>query len=399
MLPKLANILLFINGANVSNTDTYKITPNQGRAGLVIDASSSTPASGATIMRTEWEFGNGNRTAYNGSPRLERQVYAAEGMYDIKLKLITNENPDGVTKVIRLICQDPIASIRADKSTGFAGDDFKFSASSNLVNAILTYEWSIMEADGGKQLFTSKSQSINYKFPRMGDYVVRLKTLSAGGKEDTDNLRITIDSKQPIANFEVRSASSETPNVIFLDATRSYDPDSLDASKLTFAWTIDGERVDLDNSSRAGALGYYTFTTKGNHTVVLDLANEQGKTAQFKKDFRVDSLLSVKLVATPKISQLGQNVAFVAESKEATVFEWEFGDGAHENTNESRVFHVYKKSGTYDVRLTVRGNADAGASNTISRKIYVTDADSPFAAISVKKGSDAVEFTPGACPS
>ncbi len=78
VLPKLANILLFINGANASNVDAFKITPNQGRAGLVIDASSSTPAAGATIMRTEWDFGNGNAISYNGAPRLERQVYSQE---------------------------------------------------------------------------------------------------------------------------------------------------------------------------------------------------------------------------------------------------------------------------------------------------------------------------------
>ena len=226
-------------------------------------------------MRTEWDFGNGNKSAYNGSPRLERQIYSAEGMYDIQLKLFTNESPDGIIKTIRLISQDPIASIRADKTTGFAGDDFKFSATSNLVSTLLTYEWSVLEADSGKVLSSTKGQSMNYKFPRMGEYVVRLKTTSAGGKEDTDNLKIQIDSKNPIANFEMKPASSETPNTILLDATKSYDPDSLDASKLTFAWTIDGERVDLDNSSRGGALGYYTFSTKGSHSVSLDLGNEQ----------------------------------------------------------------------------------------------------------------------------
>lgn len=231
----------------------------------------------------------------------------------------------------------------------------------------------------------------------MGDYVVRLKTTSAGGKEDTDNLRITIDSKDPIASFDARAVNSETPNTIIFDATRSFDPDSLDASKLQFTWTIDGERVDLDNSSRGGMLGQYTFSTKGNHTILLDVTNEQGKTKQAKKDLQIDSLLSVKLITTPKISQLGRQVALVAESKEATVFEWDFGDGEKENTGESRAFHTYKKAGTYAVQLIVRGNADAGTSNSITRKVYITDADSPFADITVKKGSDAIEITPNAC--
>ncbi len=232
----------------------------------------------------------------------------------------------------------------------------------------------------------------------MGDFVVRLKTTSAGGKEDTDNLRIQIDSKNPIANFEAKPINAETPNTIVLDATRSFDPDSLDASRLQFNWTIDGERVDLDNPSRGGAIGQYTFSTKGNHTILLDLTNEQGKTTQAKKYIQIESLLSVKLVTTPKISQLGNSVAFVAESKEATVFEWDFGDGEKVNSNEPRVFHEYKKSGIYDVRLLVRGSADAGASNSILRRVYITDADSPFASIGVKQGSDFIQPISNACP-
>lgn len=395
--PKLANVLMYLNGANVSLTDSYKITPNQGSVGLIIDASSSTAAAGATIVRSEWDFGNGNTSVYNGFPRVERQVYARAGNYTIKLKITTNEKAE-VIKTVNLQVQDPIATIRADKTSGFSNDDFKFQASSNAAAVLLTYEWAILEADSGKSLYSAKASSINFKFPRMGNYVVRLKTLSSNGQQDTDNVSVRIDSKDPIAQFEAKPASAETPNMVLLDATRSYDPDSLDASKLTFNWTIDGERVELDNSSRNGALGYYTFTTKGNHTIVLDLGNQQGKVTNTKKDFNVESLLSVKLIITPKVGQLGSPVAIVAESKEATVFEWDYGDGTSENTSESRAFHTYKKSGTFDIRLTVRGNPNAGNSNTIARKVYVSDADSPLAVITVKNDQDTVEPSANACP-
>jgi PKD repeat protein len=180
VLPRLANILLYMNGANVSSNEQYKITPNQGRVGIIIDATSSTPAAGATILKTEWDFGNGNRISYNGAPKLERQVYASEGVYTLRLKITTNESPEGIVKELRIISQDPIASIRADKTTGYAGDDFKFQATSNLVNTMLSYEWNILESDSGKNLFSMKGQVLNYKFPRMGNYVVKLKTTSAG---------------------------------------------------------------------------------------------------------------------------------------------------------------------------------------------------------------------------
>lgn len=57
--------------------------------------------------------------------------------------------------------------------------------------------------------------------------------------------------------------------------------------------------------------------------------------------------------------------------------------------------HVYKKSGTYSVNLTVHGrNSD---SNSISRKVYVTDSTNPFAIITIKRDNEEVLPTIDAC--
>ncbi len=130
VLPKLGNILLFLNGTNVSNSEKHKITPSTGRAGLVIDASASQANGGATIVRTEWDFGNGVVAAYDGAPRLERQAYV-EGTYRIKLKLTTNEK-QSVVKELDLQVMDPMATIRADRTEGYANEEFKFQANPNL---------------------------------------------------------------------------------------------------------------------------------------------------------------------------------------------------------------------------------------------------------------------------
>lgn len=302
VLPKLGNILLFLNGTNVSNSEKHKITPSTGRAGLVIDASASQANGGATIVRTEWDFGNGVVAAYDGAPRLERQTYL-EGTYRIKLKLTTNEK-QSVIKELDLQVMDPMATIRADRSEGYANEEFKFQANPNLGGTPLTYEWNILEADGGKVLFTSKVSTANYKFPRMGRYVVRLKTMTPSGKQDVDSLGITINSKDPVPLFDLRNSGQESPNTVIFDATKSYDPDSMEASKLTFSWNVDGERVELADSSRNGAIGRYTFSTLGTHKIALEITNEQGKTATLRKDIDITSLLSVKLSMTPKIASL-----------------------------------------------------------------------------------------------
>jgi hypothetical protein len=55
-----------------------KFLPEEAKYGLLFDATSSTPTSGAKFVRTEWDFGNGVKRSYDGAPQIERVVYANE---------------------------------------------------------------------------------------------------------------------------------------------------------------------------------------------------------------------------------------------------------------------------------------------------------------------------------
>lgn len=67
-----------INGVSVSNLERLKITPVIGRAGVLIDASASVAAAGSQFVKTSWDFGNGITKNYDGSPKVERQIFANE---------------------------------------------------------------------------------------------------------------------------------------------------------------------------------------------------------------------------------------------------------------------------------------------------------------------------------
>lgn len=192
MLPKLGNISLAINGIYVSNIDKIKFTPAQGRQGLLIDATASVPASGTKFISTRFEFGNGNISAYNNAPSLDRQMYSNEGNYKLRMEVTTNENQK-IVKEIEIEIRDPISSIRTDKTSGFPRDEFHFSASNNVASMNLGYSWQITELESEKSLFTSSLPHIAYKFPRTGKYAVKLKTLASNGKDDYDTLVVTIE--------------------------------------------------------------------------------------------------------------------------------------------------------------------------------------------------------------
>lgn len=91
VMARIVNLYLTINGSNVTNLSSYKVSPAVARAGLLIDATASRPATGTQFVSTLWKFGNTNESAYDGGPRLERQIYANQGTYSLRLEMRTNK--------------------------------------------------------------------------------------------------------------------------------------------------------------------------------------------------------------------------------------------------------------------------------------------------------------------
>lgn len=74
--PKIGEITLLVNGINVSNLSTLKISPTIAAQGLIFDATASRAIGNGKIIETKWNFGNGNTLQYKTSPSVERQIFA-----------------------------------------------------------------------------------------------------------------------------------------------------------------------------------------------------------------------------------------------------------------------------------------------------------------------------------
>ena len=115
------------------------------------------------------------------------------------------------------------------------------------------------------------------------------------------------------------------------------------------------------------------------------------------KTFDVTSTLTVDVNITPRAAPIGTTVNFQARSPEARFFEWNPGDGSPAtNGTTDNISHAYKKTGIYSSTLTVK-NADGSESNTIERKIYVTDTNSPFALIDLRGSNGSLLEEQNAC--
>ena len=248
--PKLGEVILLVNGINVSNIDQLKITPAIASRGIIFDASASRAIGNSTITETSWDFGNNNKLTYKGSPVIERQVFATDGVFPVKLNFKTN-NGQTFSKEFQLIVRDPAAVIETGNLTTHVGEAMTFTAKSYFENQKnVEYIWQIQDQDGKRTAKSSNGLTINHTFDTIGSYIVTLTAKNPNGSTDSDSKVVRVESREPIVNLDVpKSLNEENPNTFVFDASRSYDPDTNSRENLSYTWRLNGTKVNLENPS------------------------------------------------------------------------------------------------------------------------------------------------------
>ena len=383
---KVASVIIKVNGLSLRQKDELKFTPEEANYGLLFDATSSTPTSGSKFLKTEWEFGNGITKEYDGPPRIERIVYNGEWEYRVKLKLRTNEWKTTERK-FDIVVHDPIATIKSNLEEWFLWDKFTFSAENQINDDNLTYSWEIIDIEQDEIIFRKTGSLFTYAFNKKGKYNLRLIVREPSSNiPDIDTQIIHINSRAPEAYFKSSIPLKSKPNMVLLDATKSFDPDFSDEGKLKFSWVINGQRVQLDSANYNGSIWYYTFDSIWDHSIVLEVTDPDGITVQKKEKVRVDSILSVEFFAFPRVAQREQRIDFNADSPEARFYEWDFWDGEVKWGSKDEISHTYTESGVFPVTLKVVDEDDN--TNTFIKNVYIWESESPYAFITLKNPSN-----------
>lgn len=397
--PKIGEITLLVNGINVSNLSTLKLSPAVAAQGLIFDATASRAIGNGRIMETNWDFGNGNKLTYKTSPSVERQIFATSGKFPVKLNFKTN---DGQTfsKDIELIIVDPAATIKVDKTTTHVGESVSFTAETHLGDLRnVEYLWTIQDENGKKNTRSSNGMTLSHTFTEIGSYVVTLTAKSPNGGIDTDSKLISVESRDPVAALDNPTIKNpEHPNVFTFDASRSYDPDTNTRDGLTYSWRLNNQPITLDaiegvtNNSK----GTLTFENTGENVISVTVANKYGKIATAEQKFSINSVLSGNLIVTPQVTKVNEPVNFIVRSKNAQFFTWNMGDGTTKSGNDRTMQHSYKNTGTYTVTLTLQGS-NQNETTTLTRKVYVSNMDSPFGIINFQNSSNSAILEKGVC--
>ncbi len=377
---KIASLIVSVNWYNLKNIDEIKFSPEESSYWLIIDATSSTPTWWTKFIRTEWDFWNWVTKKYDSPPRIERVVYSREWEYDVSLKLTTNEAKT-VIKTFRILIHKPIATIITPKEDWFIWDRFDFSAKPSVNDKNLSYSWKIIDIETDKIIFSKTQNIINYTFNKKWKFNIQLSTKDSAWNTDQDTKIIYINSRAPFADFLYSIKDTSKPNRVYLDWTKSYDLDLSDQWKLQYEWTIDWEKVSLENPTAAWGIGYHTFNTIWDHNISLEVIDSDKMTSIKEQKITINSVLSVELFTFPKIIHRWYSMKLQALSPNASVFEWDFWDGTNLNTTENKVSHRFERSWNFIVKLTVKDKE--WNLNTTTKQVYVWDSNSPVADIVV----------------
>ena len=315
-----------------------------------------------------WDFGdNTTSTAKNPS-----HIYIRGGNFNVQL-ITTNASGcnDTITKMNFIKIQKPIANITSLPDSGCVPFIKTFTSDIKSENLVVEYLWNFGEGTTSTEITPTHTYNLN------GVYPLTLIVKNSGGCRDTAFLdRAVVANLKPVIKFDA------TPK--FTCANTEVVFSNLTTSGTKWLWRFgDGFTSSLQNPS-------HMYADTGKFSVTLIVRNSGCADSMIYKNF---------IYIDPPVGEYTYNEDcknpykkdFTDISIGADRWSWNFGDG--ETSSLQNPSHVFPKTGTYLVILTVWNNRTG--CNYVNRKnIIILDTKANFTASNsaICKG-DSIKFT------
>lgn len=358
-----------VNSAPITVVEFNKVAaPNQK---IKFDGSKSYDVDGV-IKDYTWKFGDGT-TAKGGS--IEK-AFDKPGIYNVVLILrddsgvensissdtsIIRVNSSPVIKVNEIIntCENVI-TLDATKSIDPDGDD-------------LTFNWEFPN----KKVLKAGSL-LSYKLDEYGLIPVTLTVDDGLGLQNSitiTNINVNFH-KPPVAN-----AGSDTTvcagDIVIFNGLKST---SAGNGILNYEWTFD------DSVTLYGSNVYRIFKKGGTYSVLLRVKDDSGLDCDEAWDSKIIQVIDAPIAVAGDDITACANKAIHFDGTKSTSpggivnsYNWDFGDG--ETGVGPNPVHIYEKTGSYKVTLTITGEVKGNCDNTAIDDLTVTVSDAPIAKI------------------
>ncbi|PKR80044.1 hypothetical protein CW751_11795 [Brumimicrobium salinarum] len=289
-------------------------------------------------MNYEWDFGDGN-SSNSSNPSHQ---YANDGNYSVTLVVSSPFNcNDTITKDILV---HPTATPSFSATTACFGYETEFADLSS--GNIVSYTWSF--GDGN----TSSTQNPVHIYPNPGVFNAELTIENDFGCITDTTINVNVNDI-PMADFS-------SANFCLGDGTAFTNLTT--GSTVGMEWNFgDGSTLNTDVNPN------HTFATIGDFDVQLVAFGGSGCS-----DTTVQTI-TINPVPTADFSFMtacANDTTFFTDLSIGSPdnYNWDFGNGITDNSNNLFPSVVYANDGTYNVSLTVDYNA-TGCSNTITYSV------------------------------
>jgi len=403
---KIATITVLQQVLPVANFTSNVTSGTEPLSVSFIDSSTGTP--------TKWNWGFGDGT--NSTQQNPEHTYPATGNYTVLLTATNAAGNNTATKsdYIKVIAavQKPIANFSSNVTEGYAPFSVQFTDSSvlnGLQSSIPPAPQVITPEDSGKSISLNNGETFTLKLkenPGFTGYSWELN-MSMGLiilSEEYENQNPPDMYDGPLTRLVVIKAVSEGSQQVKGIYKRSWENTtgtennftlnvtSIPSNTISWLWDFG----DGTNSTQQNPM--HTYSSTGNYTVILTVANIAGQNTK-TGEITVKTALQKPTAAfsvSPTSGTAPMKVKFTDMSTGSpTSWKWSFGDGTYSTAKNPK--HTYSKAGKYTISLIAKNAAGSDKVVTQSGYINVVNPLNSIAAylafLPSKKAPSNVQFT------
>jgi len=347
-------------------TFTYLPDPTYVGDNVAFNASQSYDPNGYVVSYS-WNFGDGSPVQVETAPTVNH-AYTKSGNYTAALTITDNEGfTASVTHTVS-VAKAPVAIFEYAPSFPIAGDIITFNASKSydVRRPIVNYLWNF----GGGVYANTTTPTVTYSYLIEGNYTVTLTVKDSGGYTDTTSLLVRVRN-YPKAAFTISPDPPIRGQTATFDASSSLPRGGV---IISYSWNF-GDGSPLVNTTNA--VTTYTYSTFGNYTVTLIVADSEGLAGSISKLMTVREYPTASFTYSPFPPQRNVPTTFDASASvpnggTIVSYRWNFGDGNITTVTSPKITHVYKTTGIFTVTLTVTDSESLN--NSVSKSLWVVKA-------------------------
>lgn len=311
----------------------------------------------------EWDFGDGN-TSSSFEPNY---IYAGDGTYNIELTTTSVHGcVDVVTRQIT-IDEIPIANFNANEVCEGTSTLFEDLSAGNV-----SWKW-----DFGDGTPESTDANPQHEYGMQGNYSTTLVVENIAGCTDTI-VKDVVVNLMPDPQFDALDFCLND-HTSFTNTTT--------AATTTWSWDFDdGNTSNLENPTNQ-------FASTGVYDVELTVSTDKGCENTTVQQVTITEIPNSDFDFISVCTNDEMNFTDLT-SGNPDVYQWDFGDGTTDHTNNPNPSNIYTTAGTYQVSLTTAFSA-SGCQHTITKAVEAFPRTVPNFTNTTVCLNDKTQFTDG----